>query len=70
MPLDRGRITTQHTVWCQCQCWVQVDEDSRREVAAQVKRMGWVYSKDKGWTCRGCVKGPNEHGRCDHSRCN
>lgn len=55
----RGKITTQHTVWCAC-CnhWEYVGDAStdRKEAILLATSQGWNYLEGVGWLCPDCKK--------------
>ncbi len=50
-----GYISQQHTIWCGCGRWEQLDE--KREAAIRCWRTGgWKLTKALGWVCPRCTK--------------
>ena len=73
--LNKGRITTEFTVWCRCECWSQISCKARSYAIKAFKASGWKRTNKHGWLCPGCLEWMARPavavGRAwvDHSRC-
>lgn len=64
--IKRGHVTVEHTVWCVstysdtkgatgCLNWLQ-ESGSARSVQREVRRQGWVKTREYGWVCPSCYR--------------
>jgi hypothetical protein len=55
---SRGQIGECYVVHCPCGESAYADHDgspsSRREAAAQARKMGWRNTRNRGWLCPNC----------------
>lgn len=55
--MDKGRMTTEHTVWCRwCGDYTQEAIPTKHDMAQVVKSQGWKLTKKEGWVCPACIR--------------
>lgn len=62
-PIDErpeGCIRTQLDVFCGCGWWEHLDEVKKQKAARQARRMGWTFTRKRGWICPACQKEERE----------
>lgn len=55
--MPKGSWTREYTVWCgMCVKWDQLSGYELSAAQREVRKIGWAYTKEKGWLCPDCSK--------------